>query len=413
MKLAPLFVRLCHAHIHLDKCFLLDKCLEGGHEELITGDFQEALKVTAAAKARFPHNEQDLYERGKRLILQSVSAGVTSMRAHVEVDSIVGKSCLNVGLRLKADFQHLCYIQIAVFAQEPLFDSSDSQDPGPNYEALLEVVGTEGVEAIGSAPYVEPSETHLERNIDLILELAWKHNLHADFHLDYNFDPNRRIYTKLLLERIESRTLQGTWRKDLHVCVGHATRLALPDDDSAAVLSTLASRAKDEVTLVSLPQSDMYMMGRGTNGPAPRSTLDVCRLAKERNLHIAMSVNNVQNAFTPQGTVDPLSLSSLGVMLFQAATKVDCQVLLNAVTGNSRRAIGLAPTISQVADQSNSQRLVDPLANIPRQGDMADFVLLHGNTTLQNAIFNPAYDRTTIRGGKIVATRTAKVQFVD
>ena len=81
------------------------------------------------------------------------------------------------------------------------------------------------------------------------------------------------------------------------------------------------------VTLVGLPQSDMYMMGRQVRSP-PRGTLNVCRLATEHGIEVAMGVNNVQNAFTPQGSVDPLGLCPLGVALFQGATDGDCVRLL-------------------------------------------------------------------------------------
>lgn len=63
------------------------------------------------------YTKQDLLERGRRLILESVQAGVTSMRAHVEVDKLVGMKCLDAGLALKKEFgpqgRGICDIQIA------------------------------------------------------------------------------------------------------------------------------------------------------------------------------------------------------------------------------------------------------------------------------------------------------------
>lgn len=75
--------------------------------------FQEALEVTSTAKARFAHDRNDLYERGKRLVTESILAGATSMRAFVEVDRIVSMHCLYVGLRLKEQFVEYCEIQLA------------------------------------------------------------------------------------------------------------------------------------------------------------------------------------------------------------------------------------------------------------------------------------------------------------
>lgn len=56
-------------------------------------------------------------ERGRRLILDSVEAGVTCMRAHVEVDPTVGFKCVDAALQLKKEFgddgRGLCDIQVA------------------------------------------------------------------------------------------------------------------------------------------------------------------------------------------------------------------------------------------------------------------------------------------------------------
>lgn len=76
---------LCHPHIHLDKCFLLShpKYVD---LEIMKGDFAEALELTSEAKKRF--EEDDLITRGKWLIQESIAAGVTHMRAFVEVGKL-------------------------------------------------------------------------------------------------------------------------------------------------------------------------------------------------------------------------------------------------------------------------------------------------------------------------------------
>lgn len=82
-------------------------------------DFAEAIRVTAQAKHQFPHRPDDLYLRGSKLIRESVGCGVTVMRAHVEVDRIVGMASLDVGLRLSEEWKDICDIQIASTSQWP------------------------------------------------------------------------------------------------------------------------------------------------------------------------------------------------------------------------------------------------------------------------------------------------------
>jgi cytosine/adenosine deaminase-related metal-dependent hydrolase len=71
------------------------------------------MKVTAEAKKTFPFDPDDLYARGARVIRESLECGVTSMRAHVEVDTIVGFACLDVAQALQNEYKTICDIQIA------------------------------------------------------------------------------------------------------------------------------------------------------------------------------------------------------------------------------------------------------------------------------------------------------------
>ncbi|KZT28415.1 Metallo-dependent hydrolase [Neolentinus lepideus HHB14362 ss-1] len=383
---------LCHSHIHLDKCFLLDMC-----DELVSGSFAEALRVTSKTKSRFASGPDDLYARGSRLILESVQAGVTSMRAHVEVDLTVGMSCVEAGLRLKNNFKNICDVQLAVFAQDPLYLREESE-PSDNYTLLKAAAATYGVSAIGSAPYVEPSFEQAKNNIIHVLDLAEAHNLHVDFHLDYNADPSSEPLIYFLIDQLHARSWADRIKEGLraHVTIGHATRLSLFSSQEWEEL--VKSIGDLPISFVALPQSDLYMI-RGYKYVPPglgphRYTLRVPQLKRMFGLDIAMSVNNVENAFTPQGPVDPLALCPLGVATYQAGTTADCISLLasTAVTCGSKRAIG---------KMNAPERLSLAV------GDPADFVLVHGNNSVQSTALNPGWERTTIKGGVVVASRRA------
>ncbi|EGN98075.1 hypothetical protein SERLA73DRAFT_182935 [Serpula lacrymans var. lacrymans S7.3] len=379
---------LCHSHIHLDKCFILDQC-----DQLASGSLKEALQVTNKAKAAFPLHLGDLYDRAARLIRESVEAGVTAMRAHVEVDATVEFECLNVGLRLAEEWATVCDIQIAVFAQEPLFSDAEATSPGPNYHLLVAAAARSGVSVVGSAPYFEPTTAQTLQNIRLIFDLAQLHSLHADFHLDYNLDPSTQPLIWTVIAEMRAR---GWTRAASSKCVtvGHATRLGLLREEE---WHRLAIDMKElPLALVGLPQSDMYMMRGATT--ASRS-LDVSRLWRIYGVHIAMSVNNVENAFTPQGSLDPLTLASLGVGMFQVGAEIDWMALLRAVTISSKEAIGIVFNINQQKDDRGDLDLV------PQPGEYADFIIVHETRRWQSAILNPAFSRTTVRRGNVVATR--------
>jgi cytosine/adenosine deaminase-related metal-dependent hydrolase len=54
-----------------------------------------------------------LYSRGAKLLRESLLAGVTSLRAHVEVDEQVGLKAVLAAERLKVDWEGKIDIQIS------------------------------------------------------------------------------------------------------------------------------------------------------------------------------------------------------------------------------------------------------------------------------------------------------------
>ena len=253
-----------------------------------------------------------------------------------------------------------------VFAQEALFEGPSDIDPGENYAILCQAMKREGVSVVGSAPYVEPTIYQAKKNIQLIFKAVIDSQeafpRHIDFHLDYNLDPTaepliheviaqaRMYYSRCNLDCASEygknisevgsaqRNLNTTPRpcyENKHlarpsITIGHATRLQLllPSEwhELRAAIGDLP------ITIVGLPQSDMYIQGRAHQGNPlgpPRSTLRVPYIEEAYGIKVAMAVNNVDNAFTPQGTLDPLSsLVTFGVAIFQAATPKEVRTLI-------------------------------------------------------------------------------------
>lgn len=259
------------------------------------------------------------------MIIESIQAGVTHMRAFVEVDNGVGLKCLHAGLALKADFVNQCHIQTCVFAQDPIFSYPDGGERMRSW--LEEAIEMPGVEVLGSTPYVEKSEENQKRNVDWATELAIKKGLHLDFHLDYNLDPAQRPLVYHVIDTLKRQHWKE--RTDKVVTLGHCTRLTL---FTAAEWRDLREQIGDlPISFVGLPTSDLFMMGRPHEdvggGVRVRGTLQIPQLVQEYGLYGALGINNVGNAFTPQGSCDPLGVASLGVGVYQASTKKDAEVL--------------------------------------------------------------------------------------
>ena len=386
---------LCHAHIHLDKCFLLSDP-KFADLEIVKGDFAEAMKITANAKARF--GKDDLLRRGRWLIAESIAAGVTHLRTFVEVDHIVQMKCLDAAIELKNQFSKACEVQICVFAQEPIYSEPHG---AANRELMEAAVFNEYVSVVGTTPYVEVDEENMKRNIDWAIKMASSCSVHLDFHLDYNLDESQPTWTNFVATQLESMSLYRRHEppsKVNTIVLSHCTRMTLHAKSDWQALSRRVQHL--ELHFIGLPTSDLYMMGKphdhGGGGERVRGTLQIPQMIQKYGLQGAIAINNVGNAFTPYGQCDPLSIASMGVGLYHAGTKQDAQLLYDCVSGRAREAIGY---------RSGSFTIGGP----------ADFVLFdmgrsesrllssqRGRKSLQETLYDPPKERKTVFKGNLI-----------
>lgn len=253
---------LCHAHVHLDKCFLLQDP-KYADLQIESGDFKEALQLTEKAKARF--EEDDLLRRGRQLIEESIRHGVTAMRAFVEVDGGVLFKCLDAGLKLKREFKDRCEVQICAFAQLALFSGKDGGDTVR--KLITEAAHRDGVDVLGSTPYVEDDEERSRANVGWIAALCLQTGRHLDLHLDYFLDESKKplLFTALDILR-EHKWAQRTEKQ---ITLGHCTRLSRFNDDEWLRLRQEIEDSRLPVSFVGLPSSDLFMRTDDTVGTLP------------------------------------------------------------------------------------------------------------------------------------------------
>lgn len=198
-----------------------------------------------------------------------------------------------------------------------------------------------GVEAFGSTPYVEKNGERKKQiaNMEFAIKTAIRYGLHLDFHIDYNLDSNQPSMIADALELLHKLKWPSNWNHHTHrtILFGHCTRLTLFQNKDWLDLREKIRGLP--VAFVGLPTSDLFMMGRpgeeDEGGQRVRGTLQVLDIIKKYGLNAAIGVNNVGNAFTPQGSCDPLSLASFGVGVYQAATKRETGLLLVSESGGA------------------------------------------------------------------------------
>ena len=445
---------LTHPHIHLDKAFIHNSPIYT-HLYPRSGSFAEALSNTAQAKSTFHLNRSDLLRRGEWLLSESLAAGVTSIRAFVEVDETVGTTCLEVGLDLKRRWAGVCQIQIVCFAQDPVFSfsssgtSSDSSSSSPHHRvhnnnggnANMDVIEralstrslVEGIDVLGTTPYVEDCYENARRNVEWAFNTAMEKGLHLDFHLDYNLDPNKGAmvwdivsalsktgWTRAMpagthgndIETERVQTVSGTTQKK--VMLGHCTRLTIFSAEEWKKLASIIHHTNLPLSFVGLPTSDLYMaspprdnnMQTSQPGLKQRGSLNVPDMIISHGLDAVIGVNNVGNAFTPWGKPDPLCLACLGVGLYQLGTQEGAELLYQCISTRARAAIGIDNSLSTGVYSSSP---------ILKEGDPADFLLLYnldetglgmsrGRSSVAEVVWDPPSTptRDVITAGRLV-----------
>jgi len=304
---------LVEAHMHLDKALLTER---------ITGSAEtaaEAIRLTGAAKRAF--TAEDIARRARRVLDLAVAAGTTTMRAHVEVDPIVGLMGLEVMQVLKREYAPAVDLQLCAFAQEGILQA-------PPTETLLHRALEMGADLVGGCPY---NDTDARRHIEIVFALAAAFGVDADFHVDFTDEPEH-----LHVREIVRQTIRAGWQG--RVAVGHLTELAaLPGAEQAALIAELAAAG---IGVISLPLTDLYLMGRRDERNVRRGLTPIRRLL-EAGVPVALASNNVRNPFTPIGTADPAHLTFVGAVAAHMGTRELMRELVAAITSHPARILNL------------------------------------------------------------------------
>lgn len=304
---------LVEPHIHLDKAFLSRRMTR---EATSLGD---AIGMTAELKRGY--TVEDIIERSVAVIERSIQSGVTHLRCQVEIDPIIGLKSMEAAIQVRERVKHAMNIQLVVFPQEGIFQQAGT-------EQLMKQALEMGGDAVGGIPYndLDPL-THL----DCVFGMAAKYGKPVDLHVDFSDDPQDRTILDIAKRAIDY-DMRGK------VCVAHLTSLGsmLPAD-----AQFIAERmAEAQISVITLPATDLYLGGRG-DSYKPRRGLTPVRLLQEAGVNVCLGSNNIRNAFTPFGTGDPLDIAYLLAQTAYMGTKQDAIELLRMCTTRAAAAMNL------------------------------------------------------------------------
>jgi cytosine deaminase len=183
--------------------------------------------VDAAAKARAAFTAEDVRKRATRFFEQSVAHGVTRVRTHTDVDTIVELRSMHGVLSARRDVADRLDVEIVAFATS----RNDLARP-------------EGLDRLERAIELKPdllgaslnSSAEPKRALDALLALAERHGLPVDLHVDEHLEPGRML-APMAAGAVIARGMQG------RVSFSHLCALATLDESPAKAVIDKIARA--------------------------------------------------------------------------------------------------------------------------------------------------------------------------
>src|SRR6266436_3575037 len=300
-------------HAHADRAYTV--------QSFRPRSFADALAAAASARAGFTAAEVEA--RAMRLFERSLAHGVTRIRTHTDVDPIVELRSMEGILAAKRRVAASIDVEIVAF--------SSSRNDLAESTALA----------------------RLERAIDAGADLLGA-------SLNSSADPPRALAA--LLDLAE-RALQG------RVTLSHLCVLAALDAKAAAALIDKLARA--EITVVALPETNLFLQERGETTPVRRGITRVRELLAA-GVKVRLGTDNICDWFFPFGDGDMLETARMAAV----AAHLDDVPQLIAAACDGRRGI--------------------------EEGDAADLVLIQASS-FDDALARRPSERIVFKGGRQVA----------
>ncbi len=260
-------------HMHLDKALIGEKVFNK------SGTLKEAIEIMTEYKKKM--SKEDIKNRARKALNLSYKQGTRYIRTHVDVDEIIGLKGLEAIIELKEEFKDKLQISIVAFPQEGFVDNLE------NYKYLEQAL-IAGADIVGGIPAMEKNA---KKHIDMVFKLAKKYDKNIDMHIDETDDPNT-----LTLKYLAEKTIKEGYQK--RVIAGHCCSLAANKLEDIQNILDLVKEA--EITIVTLPSTNLYLQGREDLKNFRRGITRVKDLLK-KDIVVCVGSDNIRDPFNPFG----------------------------------------------------------------------------------------------------------------
>ena len=296
---------LIDAHTHIDKSFNLGKNEVGSLFGAI-----ESMREIKQSRAL-----GEVVEKAEFAILQAMKNGTTLLRSHIDIGNTSDLDVLEAILALKKRYEKKIRLDCIALG---------SADTPENFANLKRAMAL-GADMVGGAPALSESP---EVSIAHAIQLARDFNTGLDLHIDEH-ENTGPITLEILLRQLAQEPLGQP------VLVSHCCALGHLDDDYLDHL--LKMLVKENISLVTLPMCNLYLMGKTTH-PSTRGVPPVQKLL-DNGVNVVAASDNVQDPFNPYGKYSALQAAQLAGLVGNLTTSSEITASLDFVTHNAANAL--------------------------------------------------------------------------
>lgn len=345
-------------HAHLDKALLSSRVRNQD------GDLAGALAAMRSAARCMTFD--DVLDRARRAAALAVRRGFTAIRSHVDVGKAGGTAGARALAALRGELAGRAELQLAALITDPVTGRD-----GAAARAMLREALTLGCDLVGGAPWLGADPA---AGIDELTAAAADAGCPIDLHLDETTEA-ASLTIRHYARRVERLGLGG------RATASHCVSLGQQNPADARGLAKLLATAG--VAVVTLPQTNLALQGRGLDTAVPRA-LPPVGLLDAAGVLVAAGGDNWRDPFNPVGRIDPMETAAL----VTAAAHLPPERAYDLVSANARAVLGLPPA-----------RL--------RAGDQADFLAIRA-ADLTEAVADGTEHRMVWHRGRQVATTTVR-----
>ncbi|MGJ8525707.1 Pterin deaminase [Halomonadaceae bacterium LMG 33818] len=285
------------AHCHLDKAFSRPRL----------GQLSPGLlsAIDATTRDRQNWTAEDLHQRAERALEHAWHSGVRHLRTHIDWWEDTAPVAWNVIAELAQAWQSRMHIERVALVPLPLYADKTAT------QRIVQQIAQSQNALLGGFVHSSNIEASTLKHL---VGSACEQGIPLDLHVDEELNPDAQgvaLLAELMQQHSDAPPL----------CIGHACALAAMPRSKA--LNILDSLAKSNISLVTLPTSNLLLQDAETGKTPLQRGLTLYKEARARDIPVMIASDNVQDAFYPYGQQDPLEAFQLAVPTLQLENPFD------------------------------------------------------------------------------------------